>query len=220
MIIFDGFPNDEIMIKDIKVDFDVSIIKGLEKIYEEKMNTHMEDEQIKNIILGIDLIIDKYEGEKFVLTNLIEFLIWFDKKSNQYNSFVSELIQKYAKLTDTPNLLKIILNYPSDIAKYDLNYLIEDFMKLDFHLYNDNTFILLLQQICKVYERNYKDDVINIMKRYINEKAVEKININFNKLDEGDIINIINGHLTQKNIQSELDHLNFLMELAILNEEK
>ena len=85
MIVVSGFPNDEVMNLDTKIDFEIIVFKDFDRIFEEKLHTQMELDKIRNIILSIQKIIElNREGQEFVLGNLIEFIIWFDKKAN-YN---------------------------------------------------------------------------------------------------------------------------------------
>lgn len=221
MIIVSGFPNDEVMNLDTKIDFEIIVFKDFDRIFEEKLHTQMEHDKIRNIILSIQKIIElNREGQEFVLGNLIEFIIWFDKKANYDKTVFLPMIKEYADMTELPNLLNLIINNPIDIKNYQLEYLVDNFRDLEFHAYNDATFILMLKELCKIYNRNYQEDVLYILKRYLSEKAVQEIANNFDKFDENILVNIIGGHLTRKNIQIELDNINFLMKLAILNEEK
>lgn len=222
MIVFTGFPNDDILNEDVKIDFEISLYKDFQKIFEEKIDTKMEDKQIEGILFAIKSIINdnKKENEEYFLENLIEFIIWFDKKIDYQSIYLKNMIYEYSKLTEAPNLLKLIVNQPEDIKDYNLFFLIDDFMNLDFHLYKDNTFILLLKKICDIYQRDYKNEVLYIINRYLNEKATKEIENNFDKFDEGYLINIINGNLTEEKIQQELESLNFLMKLVRLNENK
>lgn len=222
MIAFTGFPNDDILNEDVKIDFEIVLHKDFQKIFEEKIDTKMEDKQIEGILFAVKTIINnnKKENEEYFLENLIEFLIWFEKKIDYESIIIKQMISEYSKLTEVPNLLKLIINQPEDIKNYNLLFLIDDFMNLDFHLYKDNTFILLLKKICDIYQMNYKNEVLYIISRYLNEKATKEIEDNFDKFDEGYLINIINGNLTEEKIQKELESLNFLMKLVQLNENK
>lgn len=198
MIAFTGFPNISLLNSEIKTDFTIEIIHNFEISYKKELNNKLDNDELIMIVREIRAFIDMNKSDKeMFLSNLIEFLIWFDKKTNGQYLEIHHMIYECAIYSKKIDFVSFLIHHKDDLDKYQLNFLVDEIWEDD--LYFDFKLISDIKSLCNLYNFNYKERMLYIFKRYVNETTLNIINKNFDDLLEEDLMHII---IYSKNINS------------------
>ena len=193
MISFAGFPYTDAIKLDTEISFTIEIIHDYQKSYTKEIKNNDDNETILNIIREVRAFLSMYKDDKEIhLCNFIEFLIWFDKKSdgifyNEIAGSIHECIAYAVKI----DFIILFIRHKEEIEKYKLENLIDTFFDADISIYNDPSLIDCFKELCDMYGLSFKEKMIYILKRYVNDTVLNIIENNFNELMNEDLIHII-----------------------------
>jgi hypothetical protein len=216
MIVFMGFPYIPVMDTDIKVDFTIEIMQDYQKSYTKEFTNQTCDEDLLMSIREIRAFLNINQNDNDIhMCNLIEFLIWFDKKTNKNFTYeITSMIHECISISAKIDYLTLAIRHKDDFESYNLTYLINMFWEEDISKYNDPLLITYLREMCELYEINFKNNIINVLKRYVNDKIIHIINDNFIELQDDDIIHIINYSKNIGEIKKEYKRMCIIKDIV------
>ena len=193
MISFAGFPYTEAIKSDIEVKFTIEIIHDYQKSYTKEIKNNDDNESILEVIREIKAFLSIYRDDKDVhICNFIEFMIWFDKKSDGiFNNEITRSIHECIRHAVKIDFIILFIKHKEEIEEYKIMNLIDEFFEVDISIYGDPSLISCFRELCKIYGLSFKEKMIYMLKRYVNDNILNIIEDNFYELMDEDLIHII-----------------------------